>query len=177
MREIPLSQGLVALVDDEDYDQASMHQWYAARVNGSIYAQRSARLPNGGQVTQKIHTHLTGWPLVDHINGNGLDNRRSNLRPATKAENNRNKRRYRNSTSGFKGVSQRGNGRWRAYIYVNGRRVGLGDHATAEAAARAYDAAAPVHHGEFARLNMPRLAATLAAGMPGPSVAAATCAP
>ncbi len=98
---------------------------------------------------------------VDHRSGDGLNNRRGNLREATRAQNSRNLGLPRNSTSGFKGVSfTRSKGQplakpWQASINVNWKGYHLGYFATAAAAARAYDAAARVHFGEFARLNFP----------------------
>jgi len=93
---------------------------------------------------------------VDHINGNGLDNRRANLRPATGIENRRNRRRSRKNTSGYAGVSwDKVNRKWYAYITADGRMRALGRFDTAEEAALARDRAALELHGEFARLNFP----------------------
>ncbi len=94
--------------------------------------------------------------IADHIDGDGLNNRRSNLRPASEAQNAAHARKGKNNTSGFKGVDQNG-GRssWRARILVNGKSLYLGRFSTKEEAARAYDAAALVHFGEFAILNFP----------------------
>jgi hypothetical protein len=93
---------------------------------------------------------------VDHINGDKLDNRRANLRVATKTQQRQNQRVTRRNTSGFKGVSRiSSTGRWRARIKVSGRQMPCGVYATAESAALAYDAAAREYFGEFARLNFP----------------------
>lgn len=155
--EIPLTQGMAALVDDEDAERVlAQGKWYAHRNRHAFYALRMSRRPDGSRQTIGLHTFLTGWPLVDHINGDGLDNRRANLRPATDTENRRNARRRTDNTSGFRGVHwHKARGTWRARISVDGQRVCLGYHPTADAAARAYDAAALVHHGEFAHLNFP----------------------
>jgi hypothetical protein len=104
-----------------------------------------------------LHTFLTGWPLVDHANGNGLDNRRSNLRLATGTQNNANRRLASNSTSGFKGVNlYKRTGRWRAHIAIHRQQKHLGYFRTAEEAARAYDIAALALFGEFALINFPK---------------------
>lgn len=155
MKQIPLTQGLVALVDEEDYDRVmAAGKWYARRGGSTFYAQR--RAPQGGDRKIRLHSFLTGWPLVDHINLDGLDNRRANLRQASHAENMWNRRRLSNNTSGFKGVRwHKVHGKWEARIRTDGRRRHLGSWSTAEEAAHAYDAAARELHGEFARLNFP----------------------
>lgn len=102
---------------------------------------------------------LMGCPdgmVVDHINGDKFDNRRANLRICTQAENCRNKASHRGTASLFKGVYWISRERvWGASIRAAGQRHFLGNHATDEAAARAYDAKARELHGEFARLNFP----------------------
>lgn len=150
---IPLTQGHVALVDDADAAAVlALGKWQLNRCAGRLYASHGF---NVGAV--RLHTFLTGWSLVDHINGDGLDNRRSNLRPATQSQNNANAARSRANTSGFKGVSlYRRTGRWRAYLGTRPREVHLGYFATPEEAARAYDAAALQTWGEYARLNFPK---------------------
>jgi hypothetical protein len=152
-REIALSRGMVALVDDADYERAvGEGSWVAAPNGRTIYAMRRV-----GSTTHLMHSFLTGMSLVDHRNGNGLDNRRANLRETTHAQNMANKRLYKNSTSGFKGVTQRKrDGRWQAQIQCDKKHYHLGYFDTAEQAARAYDAAASLHFGEFARPNFPQ---------------------
>lgn len=156
-REIPLSQGMVAIVDAADYDAVMAFNWREFKQrNGTSYADRHVRKPDGRQAHQFLHTFLTGWPYVDHRNGNGLDNRRANLRAATHAENMRNRGLFSNSTSGFKGVSwSKHVGKWQAAIRADGKRHYLGCYSTAEAAALAYDVAAVELHGAFAWLNFP----------------------
>lgn len=99
-----------------------------------------------------MHTFLTGWDFVDHRNGDGLDNRRANLRPATAAQNAANQQLSIANTTGYKGVSLYRNGRFRASI----QRRHLGYFDTAADAARAYDAAALDLFGDFAHLNFER---------------------
>lgn len=157
--EVPLTQGLFALVDAEDAEAVLAHRWHAHRERTKLYALRAVYLGGGrkNQVSRRVglHNFLTGWPMVDHINGDGLDCRRANLRQATVAQNNLNKRIRSGSTSGYKGVWIHPNGRARAYINIDERRRHLGYHGTPEAAAEAYDEAAREAFGEWACLNFP----------------------
>jgi hypothetical protein len=156
-REIPLTQGYVAIVDADDYEHVmAAGNWYASVDERRTYARRNMRRDDGRRTTMRLHTFLTGLHLVDHINGDGLDNRRSNLRSATNAENSKNQRIPVNNTSGFKGVAwHKRDMRWQAYIRLDDGRRHLGTFTTAEDAAYAYDAAARELFGEFAWLNFP----------------------
>lgn len=154
---IPLTRGYSAVVDTADADRVvAAGPWCAAPNGRTVYAHRRVVRSNGIATTEGMHAFLTGVDRTDHVNGDGLDNRRSNLRRATHGQNMANKVRYRNNTSGFKGVSRRQNGRWFAQIQCQGNHRHLGYFATAEEAARAYDAAAVEAFGEFARLNFPQ---------------------
>lgn len=151
---IPLSQGAFALVDADDYDAlVAAGPWHLKPNKYNRYARSTDR---GGRKRLYMHSLLTGWRLTDHINGDGLDNRRANLRPATDSQNQANKKKPVDNTSGFKGVyfKRDANG-WIAKIVVRGKFIYLGRFASAEDAARAYDAAALEHFGEFARINFP----------------------
>jgi hypothetical protein len=162
MVEIPLTQGKVAIVDDE-WACLAEFKWTARRDRDSDrwYARRGG--PDGREI--KMHRVILGITDrrldTDHKNGDGLDNRDENLRPATRSQNLANQRVNRQNTSGFKGVywdSGTGsrNKRWRARIKVNGKSRPLGGFASREEAGRAYDAAAREIHGEFACVNFPR---------------------
>lgn len=159
---IQLSRGLWALVDAEDYAALNAVRWTAKRAFNTWYARR--RLPDN--TSEYMHQRLAGGAEVDHGNGNGLDNRRSNLRPCTHALNCRNQRRA-STPSGYKGVSRASDdSAWRATIALNGRQRALGRFTSAYDAALAYDDAAHRLHGEFACPN----------GLHGPRPARRRCA-
>lgn len=153
MKTLPLSQGKEALVDDEDFEFLSRYKWCAARRRGTFYAERYIRITDTLKILIPMH-HAVAKPdkgeWVDHKDGDGLNNTRKNLRVATRAENKRNQRRYKNNTSGFKGVSRRG-ARWTARIQLDGKSTFLGVFETPREAHVAYCAAATQLHGEFAR--------------------------
>lgn len=166
MKQIPLTQSKHALVDDEDFDWLSKKKWCASNVamsknNASPewYAWRTERV-DGKRRMVCMHQVLAkemGADKVDHINNDGLDNRRENLRDATCAQNNRNTKLRIDNTSGYKGVHLMGNSKkWVASICVNRVKKYLGSFPSKIHAARAYDAAAREHFGEFARVNFPK---------------------
>ena len=161
MKEIPLTQGKVALVDDEDFEKVSQFQWYANRIGKGDhwYATRNVRR-NGKRRPELMHRVIMGLEYgdprqVDHRDRvNTLDNRKCNLRVATRPQNSRNIGVPKHNTSGFKGVSWRKqDDKWGANIKVNGVQRYLGSFPTKELAAVAYDAAAIELHGEFACTN------------------------
>lgn len=163
MREISLTQGQVAIIDDEDYARVSQftwrYWWDTTGGQGSGYAVRSVRQVDGRYKTLGMHRFILGYecgryPQVDHRDGDGLNNRRSNLRACTQSQNNQNLvRKHPNTSSRFLGVSIRPQGTWRASIWVDRRQICLGTFQTEEAAAASYNRAARFHWGEFARLN------------------------
>jgi hypothetical protein len=157
MKEIPLTRGLVALVDDEDYKLVSSFKWSASKHGRNWYAIASVN-SCGKRETFSMHRFLCGWPEgVDHRDGNGLNNQRHNLRPAGQRQNQRNRLKTASaSTSQYKGVSwKKKPKRWLARISVYGEIKWLGRFKDEIAAARAYDAAARELFGEFAALNFP----------------------
>jgi hypothetical protein len=158
VKTIPLTRGLVAVVDDEDYEALASHNWLTVRGRRTMYAARHQPRAEGHRMIF-MHRVLLGLPVGapfdgDHINGDGLDNRRHNLRVATRLENLRNSGKRGGTTSQFKGVCLfRRTGRWQAYIRTDDRRLHLGYFATEREAAEAYDIAARLHFGSFARPN------------------------
>lgn len=156
--------GFVALVDDEDYERCAQHKWHVqisrVRSHGAIsayYAQGTpSQLPKGQFLLHRFILQISD-PLVkiDHRNGNGLDNRRENLRVSTCGQNLANRSKARKNTSGYKGVYRSGR-KWAAMISDGGHKVRtIGRFESREDAARAYDKAAFERWGEFARLNLP----------------------
>ena len=161
VRQIPLTQGKFALVDDDDYDRLSAFKWCLTRDRSGrsmrLYAVRGVHTEIGWRTMRMHRELLPGAPTVDHIDGDGLNNQRENLRVATNAQNLRNRGAQKNNTSGFKGVSAAGgkSKRWVAKIQHEEARKHLGRFETPEEAARAYDTAALKLHGGFANLNFP----------------------
>lgn len=167
VKELQITKGLVVLLDEEDYEYFNQWTWHTTRTyGGKYYAKREERCPlTGRKKAILLHREIMKAPKgmdVDHINRNTLDNRKENLRLATRSQNRGNLPRSRNNTTGYRGVSYynypqtRKKPCWHASIGVNGTKVNLGYFKTAEEAAKAYDEAALKHFGEFATLNFPK---------------------
>jgi hypothetical protein len=151
MKYIKLSQGKRAKVDDEDYEELSKRKWSCN--NG--YAKSYFSYENGIQTYLWMHREILNAPKdkqVDHINGDGLDNRKENLRLCTCVENIWNRGLQKNNTSGYRGVYWHIN-KWQARIGVKGRRILLGRFDSPAEASKAYNEATQKYHGEFARPN------------------------
>lgn len=159
MREIKLTQGKVALVDDEDFEVLNKYKWHAYKSGNLYYAGRGV-YENGKVYSVKMHRQILGLtnPKIhcDHKNGNGLDNSRNNLRQCTHAQNQRNVSARACNRSGFKGVSWHSRDeRWEVRIRIAGEKKHIGYFKSVLDAANAYDIAAKKYHGEFAKLNFP----------------------
>lgn len=161
MKEVQLSQGKVALVDDEDFDRVNQFKWCAIqhrKYPHLWYSVRSVRQLNGKQKTVLLHRFiLPGFNQLDHVDRNGLNNQKGNLRPANHSQNAANRLKHDGAfTSGFKGVEwSKAKNRWIARIRFQGKNFYLGHYKIESDAAIAYDWAAKVCFGEFARLNFP----------------------
>lgn len=156
---VELSNGGFALVDDADLCLVADRSWRHTRDGRSIYVVSSKPPKSAVHTSRLMHRVILDAPsnrLVDHINGNGLDNRCSNLRLATRAQNSQNRQVHANGSPPFRGVTlHRQTGKWQAQLKTSGRSLYLGLFATPEAAARAYDSAARENFGEFSSLNFP----------------------
>ena len=157
MKLLPLSRGLFAQVDDEDYEWLNQWKWSIYDTRGkTFYAKRLVYI-NGKQTTLKLHRVILGLidPKchVDHKDGNGLNNQRNNIRIATRSENNTNRHGWGSSIHAGVHLDKQYN-RWRAYIQKDNKHVHLGSFGSEIAAAEAYNKAAIKLHGEFAKLNI-----------------------
>ena len=160
-RVIPLTQGKFAIVDPEDYDALSKYKWYAVKRGRQYYAVAKVGTKKGGHRQKKVRMHrlimkAPKGKVVDHINHNGLDNRKANLRLATAQQNTWNKRKQKgNYSSQYKGVHWvKSENKWRSRITCNGKVIFIGRFDDEKAAAMAYDAKAKELFGEYASLNL-----------------------
>ncbi len=159
MGEIALTQGYVALVDDEDFEELNQYSWHISQNKHLIYAIRNHPVYPNYRITVKMHRQVIraqNGEIVDHINGNGLDNRKENLRIVTGSQNCANKRAWVGRTSKYKGVSwHKQHSKWYVSIYANKKHVFLGLYDDEIKAAKAYDRKALEIFGEFAKTNFP----------------------
>ncbi len=147
VRKVHLPSGHIVLVDVEDWKKVRLKKFYAYKSGKTIYA----RTKKGRRIHHIILGKKRGY-VIDHINGDGLDNRKENLRHCTIKENTRN-RHARTGLSKYKGVSKVRGKKWQANISVDGEKKYLGIFVTQKEAAETYDRAAKKYFGEFAQLN------------------------
>ena len=156
MKRIPLTQGKAAIVDNEDFEELNKYKWSCTHTCGLNYAVRGN--PDSKPRHLRMHREILNTPVdmdTDHINGNGLDNRKSNLRICTHTENMLNCK-PRGGTSPYIGIGWSVcHKKWHARIRSKGKQVHLGFFKDESKAARAFDTAAIKLRGEFARLNFP----------------------
>lgn len=153
MKIISLSRGMVAFIDDEDYDRVSALKWH---YDGR-YALGNVKTENGTWIKVRMHRFILNTPTgveVDHINHDMLDNRKQNLREANRQQNASNRNTPANNSSGYKGVcwSKKAK-KWQASVQISGVRLHLGTFESKEEAATAYDEATKTHNGKFAKTN------------------------
>lgn len=157
MKLIPLTRGYSAMVDDSDYEWLSQWKWRAVVAPHTVYAQREVRIV-GTRYSLQMHRAILNPPdgktHVDHIDGNGLNNCRENMRLCSQAENSRNRKSVRGSSSRFNGVYYAEKSKkWHAAIRINGSQKHLGCFEKEVNAAAAYNYAAKICYGSYAKLN------------------------
>lgn len=150
MKEIKLTQGYVALVDDEDFDNVNQFEWHVSKCETKFYARRSL----GKRKYQFLHQFIMGSKWIDHIDDIGLNCQKHNLRKCTNSQNQMNSRPRKNTASKYKGVSKCSEAnRWQSQIKLSGKIFYLGIFKDEIDAAKAYDTKAIELFGEFAYLN------------------------
>lgn len=154
MKEIQLTQGKVALIDDEDFERVNQFKWFAHRDREQWYAHRHEK---GSIKIITMHGFILGIEIgeqIDHRDRSGLHNWRDNLRKCTPSQNGANRASKPNTTSKYLGVHwDRFRDKWRATIRKDRHTMQLGRFDNETDAAKAYNKAALFHHGEFANLN------------------------
>lgn len=163
MKEIRLSNGRMAQVDDADFEWLSAWNWHCHGEGRKRYAGRFERRGAGVRVFISMHRVIAGAQAgqeVDHVNGDTLDNQRANLRCCSRFENHRNQRKQVKrvpSRSQYRGIGwMKRMNRWQVRITVGYKKLFIGYHADEIEAAKMYDEAARRYHGEFACVNFPR---------------------
>jgi hypothetical protein len=155
MKEIILTQNKVALVDDEDYNELNKYNWCAYHDDNMWYARRGTNR-NKIQKTILMHREILNAPkgiMIDHINGDGLDNRKENIRLCNNLINGQNRHTV-YGTSQYQGVySPRNNKKWMSRITINKRLFYLGSFNSEKLAAIAYNIAALKYYGADAKIN------------------------
>jgi len=151
MKKIKLTQNKYVLVDDKDFNYLNQFKWHAIKGRNTFYAARNI-YKNGTRKYIRMHNLILGNG-VDHIDNNGLNNQRKNLRLVTPQQNNMNQIMRKNNKSGYKGVYPRINGGFAANIRINRKSIHLGVFNDKIEAAKAYNQKAKELFGEYANLN------------------------
>lgn len=158
MKEIPLDKGHILFIDNEDYEEVSKLIWKVAKRLHTFYAISDIRKKGHARKVILLHRLIMKAPkgtLIDHINGNGLDNRKSNLRYANKSKNAMNMSKHTPHSSPYKGVSyDKDRKKFRCNIGINGKQYFVGRFDNELEAAKAYNKKALTIYGEYARLNV-----------------------
>lgn len=159
MKEIELTKGKSALVDDLDFEFINQWSWFAVKIRRTFYAARVVYYKSKYHSIVLMHRQilcLTDRKIFcDHIDHNGLNNQKNNLRRSNCSQNAANRSSVKNSTSKYLGVSKKTNSNyWRAKLQSNGKDVHIGCFADEKQAAIAYNIKAREIHGEFANLNV-----------------------
>lgn len=159
MKNINLSNGGISVVDDEDYERVKHIPWYRFDGKTTSYVAAKIKNKNGEWVTERLHRFLISpdpHQVVDHIDGDGLNNQKSNLRICLQSQNTKNCSLYKTSTTGYKGVTKkivRGIVKWSARIQVDKKRLSLGLFTSPEEAYAAYCEASQKYHGQFGKVK------------------------
>lgn len=158
MKTIKLTQGQIALIDDEMYDRVSYFKWYATKGTNTFYAKTSIKLSNDKWIEIRMHQLVTNFThtMVDHKDGDGLNNQRENLRLANRSENQWNRKKTsKTSSSNYKGVCwNKTSNNWISTIRINNKLKYLGSFDTERDAAIAYNNAAINMFSKYAKLNV-----------------------
>lgn len=140
------------MVDNEDFEELNKHKWYAHDGNCTFYAHRHSII-NGKDKTILMHRVISKTPtglLTDHIDGNGLNNQKKNLRDATHSQNLQNRKKHKNNTSGYRGVSwNKDTKKWAAIVGVNGKYIYLGLFTSKNSANKICKETRKKYYGEF----------------------------
>ena len=151
---IQLSRGVWTVIGTADWDAVRSYTWFVNDQRRNFYAYANHKKPDGSRTTVKLHRLIAGVGGldVDHVDGNGLNNRRSNLRACSRSKNSRNQVVNRDTSSGIKGVSfNKRLSKWHSYIKLDGKRIHLGFFESKDEAAAFRRAAELKHDPEFFR--------------------------